>query len=195
MGVKKLVHGVGINDADYFVTPTVNGKAVWRCPYYVRWESMLKRCYSAKEHEIHPTYAGCTVCDEWLYFMGFREWMVEQDWEGKHLDKDFLFSGNKIYSPEACIFVDQVVNKFITDRAAKRGEWPLGVYFHKPTGKFRAKCCNPFTKTQEYLGRFTDPDQAHLAWKKRKHELACQLANSEYVTDERVAEALRGRYK
>ena len=194
MGVKKLVFGVGINDADYAVKPTVNGNRVW-CPYYRKWFDMLARCYSAKYHKIQPTYIGCTVCEDWIYFSRFRAWMETQDWEGKQLDKDFLFSGNKVDSPSSCVFVDQVVNKFITDHGAKRGEWPIGVCFDKPTGKFRALCCNPFTSKKEHLGRFIDPIQAHQAWKNRKHDLAVQLAESEYVTDERVAEALRGRYK
>lgn len=189
----KLVHGIGINDADCVVKPTVNGKMV-RCPYYRKWKDMLKRCYSAKEHERRPTYIGCTACEDWIYFSKFKAWMIEQDWEGKDLDKDILVPGNKIYSPETCVFIDSIVNAFTTDRGAARGVHPIGVYFQKATGKLMARCNNPFTKTQEYLGRFTDPEQAHFAWKNRKHDLAVQLADSKYVTDGRVAAALRSRY-
>ena len=32
------------------------------------------------------------------------------------------------------------------------------------------------------------------AWRQRKHKYACELAESEYVTDERVAKALHERY-
>ena len=189
----RLVEGVGINDADYRVTKMENGKRVWQCPYHRTWESMLRRAYSDKHKQSRPTYQDVTVCEEWHSFMNFRSWMVEQNWEDKELDKDILFKGNKVYSPDTCVFVDRVVNSFLLDRAASRGEWPVGVYWYKQEQKFMSRCNNPFTKKQEYLGLFTCPQQAHLAWKARKHELSCQLAGIQ--ADQRVAEALRTRYK
>lgn len=118
--------------------------------------------------------------------------MEVQSWQGKQLDKDLLVKGNKFYSPENCVFVDRVTNSFTIDRGANRGVWPLGVSFDKRDVKFRAQCSNPFTKKNENLGYFTCSDEAHQAWKKRKHELACQLADLQ--TDKRVAAALRTRY-
>jgi hypothetical protein len=194
----KLVAGVGINDANYDVTlnENVDGKrkVVWVCPFYNKWQSMLVRCYSGKYHEKQPTYIGCSVCEEWHTFSNFRAWMEQHDWENKHLDKDLLKVGNKEYNPDNCVFVPQIVNTFLTDSANSRGEYPIGVHFDKLAKKFRTRCCNPFTGKQEHLGVYECPSQAHLAWKRRKHELACQLADSEHVTDERVAQALRTRY-
>jgi hypothetical protein len=194
----RLVCGVGVNDANYnvYLHEIVDGKwkVVWICPFYRAWTSMLTRCYSDKVHTRKLTYIGCTVCGEWLIFSNFKLWMEQQDWEGKQLDKDLLETGNKEYSPSNCVFVPQIVNSFLTDRGNDRGAYPIGVYFKNDSNKFKAQCSNPFTKRQEYLGLFDCPDQAHLAWKRRKHELACQLADSEYVTDERVAKALRTRY-
>ena len=194
----RLVCGVGVNDADYnvYLCEKVDGKSkiLWACPYYRTWTSMLERCYSDKYHKRRPTYIGCTVCEEWLTFSNFRNWMVKQDWENNQLDKDLLDIGNKVYGPDSCVFVTQIVNSFLTASGNARGEYPIGAYFNKQKNKFNAQCCNPFTGKREYLGYFNDPDQAHLAWKKRKHELACQLADSEYVTDDRVAKALRTRY-
>ena len=188
----RLVYGVGINDADYPVHKCENGKRVM-CHYYRKWNGMLERAYSDKYKQKNPTYQEVTVCEEWHSFMNFRSWMMQQDWKGKQLDKDILFEKNKIYSPNTCVFVDEVVNTFINDNAAARGQWPIGVCWHKQEQKFQGQCRNPFTKKYEHLGYFHCPDQAHLAWKARKHELACQLANIQ--TDERVAEALRIRYK
>lgn len=187
----KLIQGVGVNDADYEIGSIVNGKRK-QCPYYTKWQSMIVRCYSLKYQMEYPTYQGCTVCDEWLTFSNFKAWMETQDWRGKHLDKDLLVQGNKVYSPETCVFVDSMVNLFTIDSAATRGNYPLGVYLHE-CGKYRARCSNPFTKRGECLGLFICPNQAHVAWKKRKHELACQLADLQ--TDERVAKALRVRYQ
>jgi len=200
MKAKKLLYGVGINDADYAVTEyesiEVNGvrkqKRVWICPYYQVWHSMLVRCYSAKSQERNPTYIGCSVSEEWLLFSNFRSWMERQDFEGKHLDKDLLIEGNKVYSSEACVFVTREVNNFNTDSGAARGEWLIGVCFHKKNGKFMSKCSNPFTKKYEYLGLFTCELEAHQAWLKCKLELAHELAAEQ--TDQRVAKALIERY-
>jgi len=198
---KKLVHGVGINDADYVVqkmetTGYVNGvrkqRLVWTCPYYRAWVEMLKRCYSDKYQEKYPTYKGCSVSDEWLRFSVFKGWMEKKDWEGMQLDKDLLLVGNKVYSAETCVFVTKAVNLFTTDRGNDRGEWSIGVDWHKGTGKFRASCSNPFTKKKEHLGLFTSELEAHQTWLKRKLKLAHLLAAEQ--TDERVAKALIERY-
>lgn len=186
----KLVCGIGVNDVDYIVQPVINGSKVW-CPFYRVWQNMLKRCYNVNYLAKYPTYIGCSVCEEWLTFSNFKKWMETKDWKGKQLDKDLLFVGNKVYSPETCVFVDGVLNNFTLDRAADRGKWPIGVYLRE-CGKFQARCCNPFTKKRELLGLFTCPNEAHQAWKKRKYELACQLADLQ--DDPRVAKALRERY-
>ena len=194
----RLVFGVGINDADYNVVEyaIVDGKwkIVWRCPFYKTWGSMLKRCYSEKLQIINTTYKGCSVCEEWLTFSNFKKWMETKDWEGKQLDKDLLGEGNKIYSPECCIFVDSKVNTFVTDCGTSRGEYMIGVCWYRRVSKFRSRCRNPFTGKQENLGLFDTELEAHTAWKKRKHELACELADSKYCTDPRLAEALKTRY-
>ncbi|CAB5155920.1 hypothetical protein UFOVP150_37 [uncultured Caudovirales phage] len=192
----KLVFGVGINDADYVVKKMefIGGKRklVWFCPFYMAWKSMMARCYSPKLHEKYPTYVGCIVCAEWLTFSNFRRWMEVQTWEGRQLDKDILISGNKVYGPEHCVFVDPKTNSFLTDRGAARGEWPIGVTLDRRIGNLEARCSNPFTGKREHLGLFTDPASAHEAWRKRKHELAAMLAEKQ--ADERVAAALRTRF-
>ena len=189
--MKKLIYGVGINDTNLRISTKVDGKWVI-CRLYGRWHNMLGRCYSPAESSRSPSYAECKVCDEWLLFSNFRRWMEKQDWQGKHLDKDILVVGNKTYSPDTCVFVDALTNTFIEDRLARRGKLPIGVTFYKSGNNFKSQCGNPFTKKNEHLGYFNCPNEAYLAWKKRKHELACQLADLQ--TDERVANALRIRY-
>lgn len=200
MTTKKLVYDVGINDADYVVeqkkTININGvnkqRLVWACPYYRTWVNILSRCYSSKFQERYPTYKGCSVSKEWLTFSNFRSWMTAQDFEGMQLDKDLLLEGNKVYSPETCVFVSKTVNTFTTDSGATRGEWLIGVNWDKRTNKFRSQCRNPFTKRQERLGYFTCEQKAHNAWLKRKLELAHELAAIQ--EDPRVAKALVDRY-
>ena len=201
--MKKLVYGVGINDAGYNVYKyeVINGKnkIVGRCPFYCKWVKMLGRCYSEKCHEEKPTYKNCTVCQEWLTFSNFRRWCVSEGFDGSdtklNLDKDFIVDGNKHYSPDTCIFICQLVNSFIVDNGASRGQFMIGVCWAKDNNKFVTHCNNPFTKKYEHLGLFTDELIAHQVWKQRKHELACQLADSDYVTDERIKQVLLNKYK
>lgn len=42
--------------------------------------------------------------------------------------------------------------------------------------KFQARVMNPFSQCREYLGVFCTIEEAHLAWKSRKHELSCMWA-------------------
>lgn len=153
---------------------------------------MLDRCYSKKYQERWPTYIGCSVTDEWLTFSNFKNWMMTQDWQNNQLDKDLLFEGNKVYSPETCVFVSGMVNTFTIDSGASRGEWLIGVYWHKRDGKFISRCRNPFTKKLDYLGLFNCEQEAHNAWSTRKLELAYEL--SAIQEDSRVATVLIDRY-
>jgi len=199
--MNKLVYGVGVNDLPYRTQvwedlPKNGGKRIQKpvfiCKYYAAWKEMLRRCYSKKLLESYPSYIGMSVCSKWLYASAFKKWMDQQDWRDKCLDKDIIAPGSRLYSPETCAFVLQATNKFVTARDASRGDYPIGVSLYKPTGKYLARCGNPFTGKNENLGYFSTPEEAHEAWRKRKHELAQLVAARE--SDPRVVEALKKRY-
>ena len=136
-----LIEGWGINDADYVVKVQedfyVNGsrkrKLLWECPYYKVWKSMIQRVKSLNFRNKRPTYEGCTVCEEWKHFSKFKAWMETQDWEGRHLDKDLLIKGNRLYSANTCLFVKPLTNTFINEQPRKGGNLPIGVKFCKRT--------------------------------------------------------------
>lgn len=178
---EKLVQGVGLNDAGYQTAG---------CPIYRVWRDMLARGYSEKEKSRNPGYRDVSVCDEWLKFSTFREWMLSQDYHGKQLDKDLLQKGNKVYGPDTSLFIDKRVNLFITESASSRGEYPIGVRLHK-SGKYEARCGS--TCGQKYLGLHETPEEAHQAWLSAKLEQAKILASGQ--TDPRVAKALIERYE
>lgn len=192
----KLVYGIGRNDAGYPVS--INGliggrnKQLWVCPFYSTWKGMMERCYSQKFQEKYPTYIGCHVVEEWHSFSNFRSWMSGQDYEGKQLDKDILHPGNKIYGPEFCVFVSGDLNKFMNSYGAGRGGFPIGACWIERIKKFQAMCCNPFTMRNEHLGVFVYAEDAHRAWKARKHQHACAYADMQ--EDPRIASALKLRY-
>ena len=194
----KLIHGFGINDADYEVyrKDWVDGvrKNVWTCPFYRKWTDMIARCYSRRYLDRRPTYKGCTVCDEWKYFSNFRAWMSEQNWEGRHLDKDLLLQGNKVYSPETCVLVHPKVNSFLVNTDNHTGPYKVGVYWSKAGNKFMAYIRNPFTNKRENLGLYETEDEGHSTWRERKNLYAYMLADSEYVDCDLTRYALRNRY-
>lgn len=189
----RLVYGVGINDAGYITQKFENSgagrKLVWICPYYQVWRDMLKRCYSPSYQAMRPSYSGVQICQEWLKFSEFKRWMEGMDWHGRQLDKDLLSVNGKIYSPESCCFVSKRVNSFMTDRAADRGDWPIGVHFDKGKKKFVAAISDIGKKS---LGTFETPEDAHEAWLSAKRLMAIQLSFSE--PDPRVRSALSCRY-
>ena len=182
---RKPVHGVGTNDADYITTPMVNGAQLWD-PAYRSWFSMLRRAYNPKCHAAQPTYSDVTVCKEWHSFSVFRAWWLDNHQDGLNLDKDLLVVGNREYSPWSCLYIPQWLNKFTIDSGASRGELPIGVCLHNPTGKYKSQCCNPITGKNRGLGYFTTPEEAHEAWLKYKLELAAQLKPAMDEIDQRI---------
>ncbi len=155
------VCGVGINDAWYLVNNHSNGVYL-RCPYYAAWKGMITRSYSSEEHKRRPGYKGCSVVSEWRRFSIFRRWMESQDWKGKHLDKDLLVSGNKIYGPEFCMFVSPQINTLLCGCDAIRGDLPKGVSYKKSRGKYQAYCSSKGKRKS--LGCFDSVDEAEYAY-------------------------------
>ena len=196
--MKRLIMGVGIKDITYKVkiSRLVGNKniVIWRCPYYNRWEKMLKRCYSNNYHLSNPTYKDCTVCEEWLTFSNFRGWMEKQQFEGMELDKDILTIGNKVYSPTTCVFVHKKVNAFLLEGGSSK-ELPLGVSWHRKDKKFRARARNPISGCAEYLGNFSETRTAHIAWCNRKLKFIDLLVEEGYCTEGVISEALRYRFE
>jgi len=174
MKKRKLLFGVGINDADYPVSWTT-GEKRFSCRYYDVWRDMLKRCYCPKYQAKYPTYIGCTVVPEWLYFMTFRAWMVRQDWEGKQLDKDLLIDGNKRYNDKTCWFVTNKINNILTNCGAARGKYSEGVC--KPGMRFTVKI--RLNIKRKHLGTFDTEEDAVVVYRRAKGEYIRQVANEQ----------------
>lgn len=176
MGKKSSVYGIGINDANYEVSPRVDGRQII-CPYYAIWKRMLSRCYCQAVQTKQPTYIGCSVCEEWLSFMPFRAWMMRQAWQGKHLDKDIITPGNRIYCPEKCRFVSPELNGLLNNRRAARGKWPQGVTWAKLEGKFKARVM--MRGKDKYLGSFDRQEEAELIYLKTKAAYIREIADEQ----------------
>ena len=90
---------------------------------YYKWKNMVQRCYDKKLHKKYkPEYKDKSVCEEWLNYSNFRIWFDEHFVPSKNnqidLDKDLLVQGNKVYSPETCVFLLHYQNTMF-ERSAK----------------------------------------------------------------------------
>ncbi|WP_312286897.1 hypothetical protein [Terrisporobacter sp.] len=139
-------------------------------PYKI-WLNLLKRCYDYRLYKKQPTYVNCIVCEEWLCYNTFYKWYKENYYEVENervaLDKDILCKGNKIYSPETCVFVPQSINNLFVKRDAARGEYPIGVSYDKRANIFVASCSNS-NKEHIRLGSFDNPKDAFNEYKRFK---------------------------
>ena len=108
--------------------------------------------------------------------MSRADWFPSHDIKGRYweLEKDLLFTGNKTYSETNCVFVPHEINLFFTDRGNARGEYQIGVSFHKASGKFVAQCA--VNSKLQHLGLFDTPEEAFAAYKPFKENLCKQLA-------------------
>ena len=171
---RRLLAGWGINDEDEYTNgfTMVDGKAVrWECEYYKRWRNIVVRCYNEGSLEASPTYTDVNICEQWKYFTVFKDWMKTKPYhKGLHLDKDILFQGNKVYSPETCAFVPQYVNKSLLIRENARGEFPLGVSIksHDPKRVNNLQAGMTDGNRRISFGVYADPMEGHRAWQVAK---------------------------
>lgn len=168
------VCGVGCIGIGEFKSRDENGKKT-KC--YTTWKGMHERCYDPKCQEKHPTYKGCRVCKEWNNYQKFAKWDNENYYEVGNermaLDKDILCKGNKVYSPETCVYVPQSINTLFTKSDKARGELPIGVC--KEGNKFRGQLNKGNEKI--HLGTFNTPEEAFQAYKQAKEAYIKEVAN------------------
>lgn len=155
---------------------------------YQKWHDILRRCYDPKYHENKPSYINCELCDNWRLYENFYKWIVSQENYQKlkeindcTIDKDILYKGNKIYSPNTCCLVPKHVNILFIKSDRKRGEFPMGVSrYHKNSNLFQARCNNVYVGKTVLIGLYETPEEAFCAYKEYKEKLIKQVAQEEY---------------
>lgn len=161
--------GRGVNDLKDKIPmyQSINGKNVPE-PHYATWKALFQRCYgdNSKYH------TDCEVAEDWWLLSEFWRWMDTQEWKRDDrkftLDKDLKIPGNRIYSPETCMFVPQQINTLFAIREAARGDLPLGVTLRKDTNKYLVHCHQDGKIV--HGGYFNDPQAAHKVWQEMKLE-------------------------
>lgn len=85
---------------------------------YATWKNMLYRCYSEKYEKRYGTHNNATVCEEWLCYENFYDWIHNQSnaenfLNGSNwiLNRKIIVKDNDIYSPETCCLVPRNVDR------------------------------------------------------------------------------------
>lgn len=91
--MSNLICGIGINDSNY----PIMSEGV-KCKYYLIWLSMLRNVIRTDR------YREVDIIDDWLYFMKFRDWCLDQPtpWkiENSLLLRDAVVPFTGVYGPE-----------------------------------------------------------------------------------------------
>lgn len=181
---EKRFKGIGFLGEGKYTFRTNNKET--KC--YRDWMKMLDRGYGEKWSKKHSTYEKVEVCEEWHCFQNFAKWWEENYYEIEgervELDKDILIKGNKIYSPNTCMFVPQRINILFVKSDKSRGKYPIGVYLHTK-GNYKcliAQCSiinSEGNKERKYLGNFPldKPFQAFTTYKNFKENYIKQVAD------------------
>ena len=152
------------------------------------WKNMLKRCYSEVSFKKSPSYEQCLTSETFNDYQQFKTWCNSQLGSGNtgwELDKDILVKGNKIYSEDTCCFVPKEINLLLVKHDKGRGDYLLGVDYHKNRKQFRARC------SDKHLGWFNTELEAFYAYKEAKETYIKEVANKwKDQIDPKVYEAL-----
>ena len=151
---RKLVCGVGINDSPTPTSHRIGGKMV-HSPCYKAWHNMINRCYGGKE----PAYRDVTVCEEWHTYTNFEFWWERNNVPGYSLDKDLRIPGNKVYSPDTCLYIPVWMNSYIASSTSRHAP---GVCYDKNLGRYKAQRSTKDPRGR-YIGYFDTEQEAHEA--------------------------------
>lgn len=139
------------------------------------WVSMITRCYDKKYQVNSPTYKDCVVCDDWHNYQNFAKWYTENEYYGLgyELDKDLLFKGNRIYSPETCVLIPRELNTCLL-YSINRSDNGLPMGVSKVRDRYTASIS--IEGKTNFIGYFSTIMQASDAYNEAKKQNIRRLA-------------------
>lgn len=142
---------------------------------YKKWLNMVHRCYDNSFKAYEDKY----VCNEWLCFENFEKWFDENYYEIENevmcLDKDILVKGNKVYSPNTCIFVPNSINILFTNLKNENRDSLIGTHYSKEKDSYIAYC--NINGETTYIGIFKTEIDAFNAYKEAKEKHIKEVAD------------------
>lgn len=145
---------------------------------YRVWWKMRRRCSPKADRKSRKHYygRGIRVCAEWQTFPPFKAWALANNYaDNLWIDR---IDGNGNYSPENCRFVtpnESAINRRSTryeNKSCKfRGVHPEQACKSKPY-RSEVRCRGE----RKFLGRFTTPLEAALAYDEAAYEMHGEFA-------------------
>lgn len=169
----KSVYGIGFFGEGKHKA-SEDGKLIHK---YKTWHGMMRRCYDTEFKKRSSTYLDCRVDDVWHNYQNFGDWYEDNYYrienERVDLDKDILVKGNKVYSPDTCMFVPARINTLFANCETDHGKFSTCVYTNGRKGdkKFSVR-----TRT-EYLGSYRTIEEAARIYKWYKEDALKEVAN------------------
>lgn len=159
---------------------------------HVHWKGLLERSYCPKLLLKRPTYLEVHADESWHNFQTFSSWcqtqkgFINKGWE---LDKDLLVKGNKVYSPNTCVFLPSEINVAIsTVKSTRKGDLPVGVTNSEQGRGYRAYCSD---KGKTLSKRSTSVEECFDWYKNTKENIIKSLADEySHLLDVNAYEAL-----
>lgn len=145
---------------------------------YSYWFNMINRCYNPKYLKTRPTYLQCFVCKEWHNYQVFAEWFYKNYYEIKNevmcLDKDILIKGNKMYSPNTCVFVPQLINCIFTKCDKNRGDCYIGI--SRNSGHYKTYV-SQYGRSKKGMHSHLNEEDAFAEYKNEKEKYIKEVAD------------------
>lgn len=190
-GIQRLVDCKHLTRISKYKMPQTQSNGNDNSSCYRTWSSLLNR--SLYHNTNKSCYDDIILCDEWKVYENFKKWYDEHYYEIEgeevELDKDLLIKGNKIYSPQTCLFVPQYINNIlvnkskqtITHRKTPKNQSPIdndilpvGVTWCNDKKKYRASI-NYHGKVKN-LGRYNTIQEAFNTYKQAKEQYIKDVA-------------------
>lgn len=169
--LKKTLYGVGINDYEGRICDGIGKVAT----FYTTWANMIARCYSNKVKNKNPTYNDCYSCEKWHRLKNFKVFFDDNYKDGYDLDKDLLVKGNKVYSPETCVFLPREINSFLSNKYTCKNKLYAGITWRESIRKYQVRI--GIEGNSVHLGVFENIDDVVEVYKKAREQEAKKLAN------------------
>ena len=144
---------------------------------YMRWNDMLRRCYSAGDPKF-INYENHSVNEDWFNFQVYMDWATVQEGNGTkgwQLDKDLLKPKNLMYGPDCCCFLPKEINMALICDRLDKNVLGTGVDFNEKLGKYVART-KLVHKASRYIGLFDTAVEAADAYLIHKTEYIKHLA-------------------
>lgn len=157
---------------------------------YSVYNGIKSRCGDTKNDDgIGRCYDDATMCKEWLDNpKSFVKWYLDHyyqvEGESMAVDKDLFGDGSKLYSPDNCCILPQVLNALLANckkhyfKDANKDDGdllPLGVNKAK-NNRFYGKICFTGDTNSINLSQWETPEEAFAEYKLMKQANICMVA-------------------